>query len=68
MLYDFFRFLRGVWEAVLLPFVILAIANLATDGWEAVIHLQDTPSTARMTTTRTARPTSRRPSALSASA
>ena len=42
MLYDFFRFLRGVWEAVLLPFVILAIANLATDGWEAVIHLQDT--------------------------
>lgn len=42
MFNDLFRFVRGVWEAVLLPFVVLSIANLATDGWEAVTHLQDT--------------------------
>ncbi|KPA73438.1 hypothetical protein ABB37_09881 [Leptomonas pyrrhocoris] len=42
MLYDFFRFLRGVWDAVVLPYVLLSIANLATDGWEAATHLRET--------------------------
>jgi hypothetical protein len=42
MLDDVLRFSRAVWDAVVLPFIIMSIANLATDGWEAVTHLRET--------------------------
>ncbi|KAG5488063.1 hypothetical protein LSCM4_08288 [Leishmania orientalis] len=41
MLTDIVKYGRWLWDAVLLPYVITSISSLASDGWEAVTHLNE---------------------------
>lgn len=37
-----FQYMRWLWESVVVPYVMLSMATLASDGVEAVMHLRET--------------------------